>query len=100
MPSQRIILGIGLAILLAISAASIGLDAKSRSDVGWVDHTLEVQKELSDLRLLMRQAESAARGFVLTDDPKLVQAFRDARERVAPAFASLKQTTRDNPVQT
>ena len=32
MPSQRIILGIGLAILLVIGAASIGLDLKSRAD--------------------------------------------------------------------
>jgi hypothetical protein len=31
MPSQRVILGIGLAVLLMISAASIGLDVKSRS---------------------------------------------------------------------
>jgi hypothetical protein len=30
MPSQRSILGTGLAVLLAISAASIGLDVKSR----------------------------------------------------------------------
>src|SRR5262245_34561146 len=37
MRSQRLTLGIGLAILLAISAASIGMDVKSRADVAWVD---------------------------------------------------------------
>ena len=63
MPSQRIILGIGLAILLLIGAASIGLDLKSRSDTASVDRALEVLKRISDLRPLLRSAESAARGF-------------------------------------
>jgi hypothetical protein len=40
MPSQRIILGIGLAILLVISSASIGMDIKARSDIASVDQTV------------------------------------------------------------
>jgi hypothetical protein len=75
MPSQRIVLGIGLAVLLVVSAASIGFDVKSRSDAAWVDHTFGVLKKLSDVRLLTRRAESAARGFVLTNDPNLVKDF-------------------------
>ena len=54
MPSQRLILGTGLAILLVISAASIGLDVKSRSDAASVDHTLGVLKKFADMRLLLR----------------------------------------------
>ena len=50
MPSQRIILGIGLAILLLIGAASIGLDLKSRTDNASLISTLVVLKRLSDLR--------------------------------------------------
>jgi PAS domain S-box-containing protein len=99
MPSQRLILGIGLAILLVISAASIGLDVKSRSDTAWVDHTLRVEKKISDVHLLIRRAESAARGFVLTDDPHFVKEFGDTRAQVAPAFADLKEATKDNPAQ-
>ena len=60
-PTQRVILGAGLAILLIITAASIGLDVKSRSDTAWVSRTVQVQKKISDLRVLMRRAESAAR---------------------------------------
>jgi signal transduction histidine kinase/CHASE3 domain sensor protein len=100
MPSQRFILGIGLAILLVISAASIGLDVKSRSDTAWVDHTLRVEKKISDVHLLIRRAESAARGFVLTDDPHFVKEFGDTSGRIAPAFADLKEATKDNPAQT
>jgi signal transduction histidine kinase/CHASE3 domain sensor protein len=100
MPSQRFILGIGLAILLVISAASIGLDVKSRSDTAWVDHTLRVEKKISDVHLLIRRAESAARGFVLTDDPHFVKEFGDTSGQIAPAFADLKEATKDNPAQT
>jgi signal transduction histidine kinase/CHASE3 domain sensor protein len=100
MPSQRIALGTGLAVLLVISAASISLDVKSRSDAAWVNHTLGVLKKLSDMRLLLRRAESAARGFVLTNDPNIVREYRDASDRIAPAFADLVETTKDNSIQT
>ena len=76
MASQRAVLGTGLAILLCISAASIGLEVKSRSDAAWVDHTLGMLHKLSDMRLLIRHAESTARGFVLSNDPNFVKEFR------------------------
>jgi len=97
MPSQRIILGIGLAILLLIGAASIGLDVKSRSDTASVEHTLEVLQKIADLRLLIRRAESAARGFATTSDPAFIKEFHDSSEATVPAFADLIEATRDNP---
>jgi signal transduction histidine kinase/CHASE3 domain sensor protein len=100
MASQRAFLGIGLAILLVISAASIGLDVKSRSDAAWVDHTLGVLQKLSDMRLLISRAESASRGYVLTNDPTFVREFNESRDQIKPALADLIETTRDNPVQT
>ena len=70
-PTQRVILGAGLAILLIITAASIGLDVKSRFDAAWVNHTIETQKKISDLRVLMRHAESAARGYESYPNPSV-----------------------------
>jgi CHASE3 domain sensor protein len=100
MPSQRIILGIGLAILLLIGAASVGLDLKSRSDTGSVDHTLLVLTKISDLRLLLRGAESAARGFALNGDPNLLNEYQESGGRIASAFAGLAETIKDNPSRT
>ncbi|SDS31024.1 CHASE3 domain-containing protein [Bradyrhizobium canariense] len=100
MPSQRVVLGTGLAILLVISAASIGLEVKSRSDAAWVDHTLGVLQKLSDLRLLIRSAESAARGFALSNDPNFIREYRESSNQIEPALADLIEETRDNPVQT
>src|SRR5258708_39463427 len=100
MRSQRVILAIGLAVLLVISAASIGLDVKSRSDAAWVDHTLGVLNKISGLRLLVRQAERAARGVALNGDPKLLDGYPSSVGRISPAFAELIEATRDNPDRT
>jgi PAS domain S-box-containing protein len=100
MVSQRAVLGTGLAILLVISAASIGLDVKSRSDAIWVDHTLATLQKFSDMRLLISRAESAARGFLLSNHPNYVAEFNESRDRIGPALDELIETTKDNPVQT
>jgi PAS domain S-box-containing protein len=99
MLSQRAILGAGLAVLLIVSAASIGLDMRSRSDAAWVNHTLEVLNKLAGTRLLVRQAESAARGYVLSGIPGLLDDYHDVRNKVDPAFADLKTSVSDNPAQ-
>ena len=57
-PTQRVILGAGLAILLLITAASIGLDVKSRSDAASVNHTVEVLKKISDVQLLAASCDA------------------------------------------
>src|SRR3954454_9874383 len=94
MPSQRIILGIGLAILLVIGAASIGLDLKSRSDTASVDRALEVLKRISDIRPLLRRAESAARGFALTGNSDFVKEYNESSDAILPAFDDLINTVK------
>ncbi|WLB50499.1 CHASE3 domain-containing protein [Bradyrhizobium japonicum] len=98
-PTQRVILGAGLAILLIITAASIGLDVKSRYDAAWVNHTIETQKKISDLRVLMRRAESAARGYEIYRNPSFSDEFQAVHAQIAPALADLKRNLRDNPDQ-
>jgi PAS domain S-box-containing protein len=99
MVPQRLTLGIGLAILLVIGAASIAMDVKSRTDAAWVDHTLDVLKKISDLHLLIRRAESTARGFSLTGDQNLAKEFDNAKAKVPAAVDQLNDALRDNPNQ-
>ena len=100
MPSQRIILGTGLAILLLIGAASIGLDLKSRSDTASVDRAIGVLKKISDLRPLLRSAESAARGFAVTGDGEFAREHRDASAAFLSAFDDVLAVVRANPGET
>ena len=99
MPSQRIILGIGLAILLIIGAASIGLDLKSRSDTASVDRALGMLSKISDMRPLLRRAESAARAFALTGDQQFAREYRDASDAILPALAALIEAVKANPTE-
>ncbi|HMJ43791.1 MAG TPA: CHASE3 domain-containing protein [Pseudolabrys sp.] len=99
MSSQRLILGIGFAVLAVMSAASIALDVKSRSDAIWVNHTLEVSKSLTDMRLLFRRAESAARDHLLSGDPHFIGEYRETFDQIAPAFAELAATLKQNTGQ-
>jgi PAS domain S-box-containing protein len=96
---QRVILGIGLAVLLIISAASISLDIKARSDATWIAHTFEVMSKISEARLLVRRAESSARGFALSGAAHFTNEFEEAQGRIGPAFVELKERLRDNPEQ-
>ncbi|KJC55726.1 chemotaxis protein CheY [Bradyrhizobium sp. LTSPM299] len=89
MASQRLILGSGLAILLAISAASIGLDVKSRSEIESAERTLSILKRISDTRPLPRGVESAARAYALTGDPSFADEFREQSTALTSAFDSL-----------
>ncbi len=100
MVSQRAVLGTGLAILLIISAASIGLDVKSRSDAIWVDHTLAALQKFSDMRFLISRAVSASRGFMLSNNPNYVTEFNESRDRIGPALDELIEATKDNRAQT
>jgi signal transduction histidine kinase/CHASE3 domain sensor protein/FixJ family two-component response regulator len=97
--SERLILGAGLAVLAIISAASIALDVKSRSEAAWVNHTLEVSGKLADMRLLIRRAEGAARGYLLTGDQYFVKDYHQRLDRIAPGFAELKEAVKDNGAQ-
>jgi PAS domain S-box-containing protein len=97
--SQRLTLGAGLAILLMIGAASIAMDVKSRDDVAWVEHTLNVLNKVMNLRLQIRNAESASRGFVLTGDENFAQEFHGTAATIPAAFAELKVAVSDHPPQ-
>src|SRR3569833_2143013 len=96
---QRLALALGFGMLLMIGGASIALDIKSRRDAASVDHSLEVLQKASDLRLSMREAESAARGFVLTGAASFRAEFNEASDRIPSALADLQHAVTDNPVQ-
>ncbi|MFN5715330.1 MAG: CHASE3 domain-containing protein, partial [Bradyrhizobium sp.] len=97
MASQRLILGSGLAILLVISAASIGLDVKSRSEIDSVDRTLRILKCISDARPLPRAALSTARGFALTGDATFADEFREQSTALTAAFDELTNAVKAAP---
>ena len=64
-----------------------------------VNHTLEVIDKLDDLVAHVTQAESAARGYVLTGEGLYLESFRAASEQVSSTLGDLRKLTADNPQQ-
>ena len=69
---QILLLAAGFLVLVAISATSVILVDQAREDNRWVVHTVEVENQISTLLLQVRRAESAARGYLLTSDPRFL----------------------------
>ena len=97
--SQPVLLGLGFAMLIAISAASIFLVNRARDDSSKVAHTLKVENSLSELRVMIRRAESSERGYLLTGRDSFVAVFDGAVRDIEPALETLSQLTADNPSQ-
>jgi len=96
---QILLLAAGLLVLVAISASSVVLVNESRKDNARVVHTVEVENQLSTLLLQIRRAESAARGYLLTSEPRFLNEHDAASATILADVDKLAQLTRDNPVQ-
>jgi signal transduction histidine kinase len=89
----------GLLVLTGISAGSVYLVNKARSDSKWVLHTIEVENQVNALLLEVRRAESTARGYLLTQSPEFLADHDKAVAAIVPALDRLKRLIGDNPAQ-
>ena len=89
----------GFLILVAISTASLYLGHRSRTDALWVTHTIEVESQIGTVQLQLQRAESAVRGFLLTQDKDYRSDFEKAEALTGPSIARLKELTLDNPIE-
>jgi len=86
-------------VLVAISATSVILVNQAREDNAWVVHTVEVDNQISTLLLQIRRAESAARGYLLTSEPRFLAEHEAAVATILPDIDKLTRQAGDNPVQ-
>lgn len=68
-------------------------------DTNWIAHTHEVRQQLRELLVDMTTAETAVRGFLLTDDDELLAPYEEARVVIEPKLEQLRRSTSDNPAQ-
>jgi PAS domain S-box-containing protein len=67
--------------------------------IRWIRHTYEVLEKLEDVRLSVANIEASARGFALTGEESLLDAFRANVARVIQDEADVRRLTTDNPAQ-
>ncbi|MDH2403232.1 CHASE3 domain-containing protein [Bradyrhizobium sp. SSUT18] len=96
---QILLFSAGLLVLTVISAGSVYLVNKARDDSKWVLHTIEAENQINALLLEIRRAESAARGYLLTQGADFQTDHDKAVAAIIPALDRLTRLIGDNPAQ-
>jgi PAS domain S-box-containing protein len=98
---RKILAGFGsaLAAVFVVSIISYHNTLQAINSARLVAHTHEVLAELQLTLSLVRDVESTARGFVLTQHPQVLGEFHDAVERTDANLRRLRSLVADNPQQ-
>ncbi|HZZ75495.1 MAG TPA: CHASE3 domain-containing protein, partial [Puia sp.] len=91
--------GFSLLILLGSSVASFFSIQNLLKSSQLVNHTYEVISDLNDVVSPIRAAETAQRGYLITNDAVFLEPFHGAFEESITALGHVKTLTIDNPVQ-
>ena len=82
-----------LAVMLA-GLASIWAVSRDQALTGAIGHSNEVQTAVAELRILIEQSEAARRGYLLTRDPIIRDAFDTAVSQEPEVMARIQQLTK------
>ncbi|HXG00662.1 MAG TPA: PAS domain S-box protein [Bacteroidota bacterium] len=98
---RKILAGFGsaLAAVFVVSILSYHNTLQAISSTRLVAHSHEVLAEVQATFSAVRDVESAARGFVLTEDGRLLQDFHAAVQRTEQHLQHLRILVADNPLQ-
>ena len=100
--SLRAKIGAGLAttlLVLVVGGASYFAVRRSTHAGELVAHTDSVLIEREKLLSALKDLETGARGFVLTDQPDFLEPFNNGQPKVKESLAKLRALTADNPLQ-
>jgi signal transduction histidine kinase len=96
---QALLLAAGFVVLVAISTTSVLLVDQAREENAWVVHTVEVENQISTLLMRISAAESAARGYLLTGQPRFLAEHEAATANILPDIDKLARLAGDNSTQ-
>jgi PAS domain S-box-containing protein len=98
-PPLRALFLISLAIVAAGTFFAWRARAATQRAEAWVAHSHEVEAHLESTLLLIEDAETGQRGYLLTDEPRYLAPYTTAVGHVATELDALGRLTRDNPQQ-
>jgi signal transduction histidine kinase/ActR/RegA family two-component response regulator len=90
---------VALACLAVVSVASWLSISQMKEDARWVEHTHEVLERLDTLLSTIIAAETAQRGYVITDDRDYLERYRRAIQAADAIQRRLSELTVDNATQ-
>lgn len=86
-------------LLVLIGVAGVVLSNQARVDADWVEHTLQVEKQIGQVLLTLRRAESSERAYIITRLREYREDYGEAAREVMPQFRELRSLMADNPAQ-
>src|ERR1700704_4048073 len=93
----------GFAVLLAILVINTSVTrrqiAVQDSNQVWVQHTQQVQLEMSTVESLLKDAETGQRGYLYTGEARYLEPYNAALTQIDSHIASLADLIADNPQQ-
>ncbi len=98
---RRIAAGFALSFLLLVAIGSIAyrsIDTLTRTS-GLVAHTYLVLDGITNLVSVVKDAETAQRGYVITGDEAFLEPYQGSDAAAATALRELRSLTADNPSQ-
>lgn len=86
-------------VLFGVAIFSFRNNEKFIESNVWVDHTNQVMYEFEQIRLYSIDAETGARGYVITGDEIYLEPFTNAKSKLREHLERVKELTSDNPKQ-
>jgi len=98
---QRIRWGYVVSFLLLLGSYCLLFYAQQRQvkEAGWVIHSYTVVNKSEALKTRLTEAETAARGYVITQDSVFVKPYDDALQQIPALISELKELVTDNEAQ-
>ncbi len=99
--NRRIALGFIMALVLIASGFAISFYSYIQygADTGRVRHTYEVTSSLENILSLVKDVETGARGYVITNDTTYLDPYRTALRLLPGEIEQLRILTTDNRIQ-
>ena len=80
----------GVLALVAIVGVSLWLAARMNTPSAEVDRALELRRLTARLQILLQDAETGQRGFLLTRDDRYLEPYREAQAQLTPSLERLR----------
>jgi signal transduction histidine kinase len=90
---------LALAVLAAMSYVTYNSTTHFVESSRLVDHTHVVIKQMNQVLSEVKDAETAQRGYLITNDTSFLQPYDDVVTRLPGELTLLRDLTRDNPAQ-
>jgi len=88
--------GLGLLILIVVGIVSYRSTSNLTDTANWVAHTHQVREALSDLLQSLTDAETGARGYLITTDEGYLEPHRKGSAATKTQLDNLRLLTKDN----